>query len=104
MISTTSYNTKRKEIVESSSLGPYEAMYDVIQSISDDRVDDLHLMASNPYHLPYLLEPSLPTLYYLTQNFPSDESIMEIMSTDESVWEDHHQYVRETKGGEIDSY
>ena len=53
MISTTGYSTKGKEIVESSSLGPHEAMYDAIQSISDDHVDELHLMASDPYHLPY---------------------------------------------------
>ena len=47
-------------------------------------------MASGPYHLPYWLEPSLPTLYYLSQMFPSNESIMEIMSTNEPIWEDHH--------------
>ena len=47
-------------------------------------------MASDPYHLPYQLEHSLPTLDYLSQNFPSDESIMEIMSTNEPIWEDHH--------------
>ena len=66
MISTTSYSTKGKDIVESSSLGPHEAMYDVIQSIFYEHVDDLLLMASDPYHLPYWLEPSLPTLDYLT--------------------------------------
>ena len=90
MISTTGYSTKGKEIVESSSLGPIEAIYDDIQSISDDHVDGLHLMASDPYHLPYWLEPSLPTLDYLMQTFPSDESIMEIMSENEPIiWEDH---------------
>ena len=47
-------------------------------------------MASDPYHLPYYLEPSLPTLDYLSQNFPSDESILEIMSVDEPIWEYHH--------------
>ena len=47
-------------------------------------------MASYPYHLPYWLEPSLPTLDYLTQTFPSDESIMDIMSENEPIWEDHH--------------
>ena len=40
-------------------------MYDAIQSIFDDHVDDLHLVALDPYHLPYWLEPSLPTLDYL---------------------------------------
>ena len=53
-------------------------------------MDDLHLVASDPYHLPYWLEPSLPTLNYLSQTFPSDESIIEIMNTSTSVWEDHH--------------
>ena len=47
-------------------------------------------MDSDPYHLPYWLEPSLPTLNYLSQTFPFDKSIMEIMSTNESIWEDHH--------------
>ena len=42
MISTTGFSTKGKEIVESSSIGPHEAMYDAIQSISNDHVDDLH--------------------------------------------------------------
>ena len=67
-------------------------MYNVVQSISDDHIDDLHLVLSNPYHLPYWLEPSLPTLDYLSQTFPSDQSIMDIISTDESVWEDHHHW------------
>ena len=56
----------------------------------DDHTDDLHLVALDPYHLLYWLEPSLPTLDYLSKTFPSDESIIEIMSTDESIWEDHH--------------
>ena len=37
-----------------------------------------------------LVEPSLPVLDYLSENFPSDESIMEIMNTDEPIWDDHH--------------
>ena len=65
-------------------------MYNVVQYFSNDHTDDLHPMASGPYHLPYWLEPSLPTLDYFSLTFSSDESIMEIMSTNESVWEDHH--------------
>ena len=65
-------------------------MYYFIQSIFDDHVDDLHLMALDPYELPYWLEPCLPTLYYITQAFPSEEPIMEIMSEREPIWEDHH--------------
>ena len=66
-------------------------MYDTIQTLSDDDTDDLHLVASDPYHLPYWLEPSLPILDYLSETFPSNESIMEIMNTNESIWEDHHR-------------
>ena len=65
-------------------------MYDTIQTCSDDHTNELHLVASDPYHLPYWLEPSLLVLDYLSMTFPFDESIMEIMSTDESIWEDHH--------------
>ena len=61
-----------------------------MQSASDVHYDDLHLVGLDPYHLPYWLEPSLPNLYYLSHNFTSYESIVEIMSTDEPVWEDHH--------------
>ena len=65
-------------------------MYDTIQTCSDDHTDDIHLVALNPYHLPYWLEPSLPILDYLSENFPSDKSIIEIMNTNEPIWEDHH--------------
>ena len=65
-------------------------MYDTIQTFSIDHTDDLHLVSLDPYHLPYWLEPSLPVLDYLSETFPSDESIMEIMNIDEPIWEDHH--------------
>ena len=90
MITSFDYEPKGKQVVESTSLSPHEAMYDTIQTFSDDHTDDLHLVASDPYHLPYWLEPSLPVLDYLSETFPSDESIMEIMNMDESIWEDHH--------------
>ena len=90
MISLFGYDPKGKQFVELPSHSPHEAVYGAIQSVFDDHIDDLHLVASDPYHLPYWLEPSLPTLDYLSQNFSSDESIIEIMSTNESVWEDHH--------------
>ena len=57
-------------------------MYNIIQILSDDHTNDLHLVALNPYHLPYWLEPSLLVLDYLSKTFPSNESIMEIMNTD----------------------
>ena len=81
MISMTGYSPKGKEVVESSSLGPYEALYDVVQSASNVHFDNLHLVASDPYHLSYCLEPSLPTLDYISHTFLSNESIIEIMST-----------------------
>ena len=65
-------------------------MYDTIQTCSDDHTDDLHLVALDPYHLSYWLEPSLSIINYLSEIFPSDESIMEIMNMNESIWEDHH--------------
>ena len=82
--------TKGKQIVESTSLILHEEMYNIIQTLSDDHIDDLHLVASDPYHLPYWLDPYLPVLDYLSETFPSDESVMEIMNTNESIWEDHH--------------
>ena len=68
----------------------HEEMYNIIQTLSDDHTDELHLVDSNPYHLPYCLEPSLPILDYLSNTFPFDDSIMEIMNTNEPIWEDHH--------------
>ena len=65
-------------------------MYDTIQICSDDHTNDIHLVASDPYHLPYWLEPSLPILDYLSKNFPSDDSIIEFMNMGEPIWEDHH--------------
>ena len=76
MISSSGYDPKGKGVVESTSLSPHEVMYKIVQSLSNDHTDDLHLVASDPYHLPYWLEPSLPTLDYLSQTFPYDGSIM----------------------------
>ena len=70
---------------ETKLLSPHEEMYKVIQTLSDDHTNDLHLVNSDPLHLPYWLEPSFPTLDYLSQTFPSDESIMEIMSMNEPI-------------------
>ena len=84
------FDPKRKQIVGSTSLSLHEATYNVNQTLSDDHTNDLHLVASDLYHLPYQLEPSLPILDYLSENFSSNESIMEIMSMNEYIWEDHH--------------
>ena len=77
MIASFDYEPKVKHVVDSTSLSPHESMYDTIQTFSDDHTDDLHLVASDPYHLPYWLEPSLPILDYLSETFPFDESIMD---------------------------
>ena len=71
-------------------LSPHEEMYNIIQNLFNDHIDELHLVTSDPYHLPYWLEPSLPILDYLSETFPSDKSIMDIMKTNEPIWEDHH--------------
>ena len=80
MIASFDYEPKGKQVVESTSLSSHKALYNTIQTFSEDHIDDLHLVASDPYHLPYWLEPSIPILDYLFENFPFDESI----------WEDHH--------------
>ena len=82
--------SKGKEIVESSSLSPNKAMYESIQFVSNVYIDDHHLEASDPYHLPYWLDSPLPNLDCLLQTFPSNESIMEIMSLDEYLWDESH--------------
>ena len=66
MISTTDHSPKGKQVVDSSSLGPYKALYYASQSAFDVHSNDLHLVASDPYHLTYWLEPSLPALDYLS--------------------------------------
>ena len=86
MIASFDYKPKGHYVVDSTSLSSHEAMYDAIQSSFDDHTDDIHLVASDPYHLLYWLEPPLPTLDYLFETFPFDESIIEIMSMDESIW------------------
>ena len=50
---------KGKEVVEFPSLSPHEALYDVIQYVSDAYIDDQHLVASDPYHLPYWIDSPL---------------------------------------------
>ena len=82
MIASFDFEPQGTNVVEPTSLIPHEAMYDTIQTFFDDHFDDLHLVASDPYHLPSWLEPSLPVLDYLSETFPSHESIIDIMNTD----------------------
>ena len=88
--STTDDRSKGKAIVDKISMSPPKSLYDSIQSTSDGYIDDHHLVASHPYHIPYWLDSPPPTLDDLSHTFPSNESIMEIMSLDETQWEDHH--------------
>ena len=90
IFSTTSDMSKGKEIDEKPYLSPPKALYHAIQSAYDAYVNDHHLVASDPYHIPYWLDSSIPTLNYLLHTFPLDEFNMEIMNSDESLWEDHH--------------
>ena len=53
MITSFDYEPKGKIVVEFASLSLHEAMYDAIQTFFDDHIDDLHLVPSDPYHLPY---------------------------------------------------
>ena len=53
MIYSFNYDPKGKKVVEASYLNPHEAVYDAIQSVSNVPTYDLHLVASDPYHLPY---------------------------------------------------
>ena len=53
MITSFDYEPKGKHVVESTSLSPQKAMFDTIQTFFDDHTDDLHIVALDPYHLPY---------------------------------------------------
>ena len=90
MITSFDFEPKGQNVVDSTSLSPHEAMYDTIQTFSDDHTDDIHLVALDPCHLPYWLEPALLILECLSETFPSNKSIIEIMNTDEPIWEDQH--------------
>ena len=48
IISTTMHIPKGKEIAETPSLGPHEALYDAIQYASNVYYDDHHIVASYP--------------------------------------------------------
>ena len=72
---------KGKEIAdESSSFSPFEEMYNAIQATSDPAINDLFLVASDHYHMPYWLKHPSPSLDYLSHTLPTNESIMEFMS------------------------
>ena len=90
MISSSIIN-KGKSIVESTSLSPFEEVYNAIQSTSYPTIKYHLLVASYFYHLPYWLE-NRPSLYYLSQTLPTDESITEVMSLEQMPWKGHHHW------------
>jgi hypothetical protein len=72
-------------------ISPVEATYDAIQSVDHhSNCDDVHLVASDPFSLPSWVGYPPPSFDYLSNTFPSDESIMEIVSLEELLWKDHH--------------
>ena len=91
MISSKIHATsdKGKLIVDSTSSSHLEETYHVIKSIDDPTFNDHILVPSDPYHLPYWLDPP-PYLDYLLQTLPLDESIMEVMSLQEIPLKYHH--------------
>jgi hypothetical protein len=72
-------------------LSPAEASYDAIQSTSPSP-DDQHLLASTAYSFPSWLDSLSSTFDYILQIFPSDESIMEMLSIEEAPWDDNHHH------------
>ena len=105
MIASFDIEPQGTNFVDSTSLSLHEAMYDTIQMCFDDHTDDIHLVASDPYHLLYWLTPSFSVLDHLSVTFPSDESIIEIMNTGEPIWEDHHHrsmFLPNTSSGSYD--
>ena len=53
MIASFDIEPQGTNVVESTLLIPCKAMYDTIQTCSDDHTNDIQLVASDPYHLPY---------------------------------------------------
>jgi hypothetical protein len=68
---------------------PVEASYVVIQSASPSS-DDRHLSAPDTYLMSSWLNSLTSAFDYISQIFPSDESIMEIISIDDVPWDDNH--------------
>jgi hypothetical protein len=70
-------------------LSPAKTSYVAIQSTSPSS-DDQHLLAPDSYSMPSWLNSLSSTIDYISPIFPSDESIMEILSIDKLPWDDNH--------------
>jgi hypothetical protein len=102
MISTTAYQSLESSdpwIVPSPlefnvlgntmPLSPAEAAYVAIQSASPSPYNP-HLLAPDAYMIPSTLDSLSSAIDYISQIFPSDESIMEMLSIDDVPWDDNH--------------
>jgi hypothetical protein len=102
MISTTTYQSLElydpwivpsplefDAIGDTMPLSLIEALYASIQSTSPSS-DDQHLLAPDTYSMLSWLNPLSFVLDYISQIFPFDESILEMLSIDEVPWVDNH--------------
>jgi hypothetical protein len=70
-------------------LSPAEAAYVAIQSASPS-LDNPHLLAPDAYSMSSWLDSLSSAIDYISHIFPSDESIMEMLSIDDVPWDDNH--------------
>jgi hypothetical protein len=70
-------------------LSPIEAAYMAIQFASPSS-NDPHLLAPDTYSMPSWLDSLSSAIDYISHIFPSDESIMEMLSIDDVPWDDNH--------------
>jgi hypothetical protein len=102
MISTTTYQSLESYhpwivpsplefdvIGDTMPLSLAEASYVSIQSASPSS-DDQHILAPDTYLMPSWLNSLMSYFDYISQIFPSDESIMEMLSIDDVPWDDNH--------------
>jgi hypothetical protein len=66
-----------------------EATYVAIQSASPS-LENPHLLAPNAYLIPSWLDTLSSAIDYISHIFPSEESIMEMLSIDDIPWDDNH--------------
>jgi hypothetical protein len=74
---------------ETMPLSLAEATYVAPQSTSP-YPNNPHLLAPDAYSVPSWLDSLSSSINYISQIFPSDESIMEILSIDDLPWDDNH--------------
>jgi hypothetical protein len=74
---------------DTMSLSPVEAAYVAIQSTSPSS-NTSHSLAPDTYLVPSWLDSLSSVIDYISHIFPSDESIMEMLSNDNLTWDDNH--------------